>query len=107
MFDIGEAHFIAVFVSAAQIFVRLDDVVASLQGEETPVRYVRDDAACTFSVLASDGRFAEITYQIPRDPVLTEQPFHYVDDSDLDIGLAIHDIALSLQKQRQLTLTWQ
>lgn len=107
IFDIVEGHLVAVFVSADQIFVRLDEVAVSLQSEGTQVRYGRDNAVCTFSVLGGDGQFAEITYQIPSDPVLTEQPFHYVDDSDLDIGLAIHDIASSLQRQRQLMLTWR
>ena len=107
IFDIVEGHLMAVFVSADQIFVRLDEVAVSLQSDGAQIRYIRDDAACTFSVLDGDGRFAEITYQIPSDPVLTQQPFHYVDDSDLDIGLAIYNIASSLQRQRQLMLTWR
>lgn len=107
MYDVVDGHFVAIFVSDSQIFVRVDTTLVALQRGRSRVFYARGERQCVFSIANDEEAFAEITYDVPSDPILTGQLFNYVPESDLDIGLAIYEISSDLQRQRQVMLVWR
>jgi hypothetical protein len=107
IYDVVDGHFVAIFLSESNIYVRVDAVCASLQRDDTRICYERSESRCVLLVESGGGARAEVTYEVPSDPLLTGQPFHYVGDADLDIGLTIYEISTDLGRQRQLMLIWR
>jgi hypothetical protein len=106
LYDVLNGQVLAVYARDQQIFIVIGSASLSLAELGAEVRYEDVDGSKKLSLLQSSKLIGSLTYQVPIDDELMDQPFFSVDSSDLDIGHLIHQLAVSKSRQRDMIQVW-